>query len=100
MIELLATVVALKTFAPRLRGSLALLFVDSEPVQGALVKGYSSKEDFCELIGVFWRCALDLGVNIYIDKVPTDSNPSDPPSRSRMDIGIGLGWETIDPCFP
>ena len=98
MIELLATVVALKTFAPRLRGSLALLFVDSEPVQGALVKGYPSKEDFCELIGVFWRCALDLGVNIYIDRVPTDSNPADPPSRSRMDIGIG--WETIDPCFP
>ena len=100
MIELLATVVALRTFAPWIRDSLVLLFVDSEPVQGALVKGYSSKEDFCELIGVFWKVALDLGVNVFIDRVPTDSNPSDPPSRNRMDIGMALGWKSIDPVLP
>ena len=43
-----------------LKGSSSLLFVDSESVQGALVKGYSAREDMCELVSVFWRIALDL----------------------------------------
>ena len=100
MVELFATVVALSTFKKWIQGSWSLLFVDSEPVQGALVKGYSAKEDLCELVGVFWKLALDLQVNLYIDRVPTDSNPSDPPSRNCMEIGRSLGWITIDPVFP
>ena len=100
MVEMFATVVALATFAPWIKDSWSLLFVDSEPVQGALVKGYSAKEDLCELVGVFWRLALEIQVNLYIDRVPTDSNPSDPPSRDQLDVGRKLGWLTIDPVFP
>ena len=44
----------LKTFEAQLKGSWSLLLVDSEPVQGALVKGYSAREDVCELVGVFF----------------------------------------------
>eukprot|EP00435_Cladocopium_sp_Y103_P072524 s271_g40.t1 len=43
MVELFATVVALATFKPWISNTWSLLFVDSEPVQGALVKGYSSR---------------------------------------------------------
>ena len=100
MVELFATVVALKTFEAQLEGSWSLLLVDSEPVQGALVKGYSAREDVCELVGVFWKLALDLRVNLYVDRVPTDANPADPPSRDQMCIGESLGWKTIDPVFP
>ena len=100
MVELFATVVALKTFEAQLEGSWSLLLVDSEPVQGALVKGYSAREDVCELVGVFWKLALDLKVNLYVDRVPTDANPADPPSRDQMCIGESLGWKTIDPVFP
>lgn len=100
MVELFATVVALKTFEAQLEGSWSLLLVDSEPVQGALVKGYSAREDVCELVGVFWKLALDLKVNLYVDRVPTDANPADPPSRDQMRIGESLGWKTIDPVFP
>ena len=100
MVEMFATVVALSTFAPWIKDSWSLLFVDSEPVQGALVKGYSSKEDLCQLVGVFWRLALEIQVNLYIDRVPTDSNPADPPSRDQLELGRALGWITIDPVFP
>ena len=100
MVELFATVVALKTFEVYLAGSWSLLLVDSEPVQGALVKGYSAREDVCELVGVFWKLALDLKVNLYVDRVPTDANPADPPSRDHMNIGDALGWKTVDPIFP
>ena len=100
MVELFATVVALQTFKPWISSSWSLLFVDSEPVQGALVKGYSAREDLCELVGVFWKLALDVHINLYIDRVPTDSNPADPPSRRRLDIGQSLGWDTIPAVFP
>ena len=100
MVELFATVVALRTFDKRMTGSWSLLLVDSEPVQGALVKGYSSREDLCELVGLFWNLALDFKVNLYIDRVPTDSNPADPPSRNNMSVGEKAGWITVDPIFP
>ena len=100
MVELFATVVALKTFQDRLRGSWSLLFVDSESAQGALVKGYSAKEDLCELVGVFWDLALETQVNLFIDRVPTDSNPADPPSRDALEVGRSLGWEEVDAVFP
>ena len=100
MVELFATLVALETFRPELEGSSSLLFVDSESVQGALVKGYSAREDMCELVSVFWRCALDLKVNLYIDRISTDANPADHPSRDRMEVGNALGWIEVFPRFP
>ena len=100
MVELFATIAALETFKSQLEGSSTLLFVDSEPVQGALVKGYSAREDMCELVSVFWRCALVLKTNLYIDRISTDANPADHPSRNRMEVGESLGWIEVEPKFP
>ena len=66
-----------------LRGKKVILFVDSECVEGALVKGYSAKEDLCWLNAVFWQQALDMDALFYIDRVSTDANISDGPSRGR-----------------
>ncbi len=88
------------TFKDLLRGSWSLLFVDSEPVQGAPVKGYSSREDMCELVGIFWQLALELRVNLYIDRVSTDANPADPPSRNRLEVGRSLGWSDKASSWP
>ena len=41
----LCTSTGLEGFKEKLRGRNVLLFVDSEAVEGALVKGYSSSED-------------------------------------------------------
>ena len=99
-VEMFAVVVALASFRDLILGSWILIFVDSEPVLGALVKGYSSKEDMCELTGVFWQLALEIRALAYLDRVSTDANPADPPSRNKMDIGTKLGWKTVRAVFP
>eukprot|EP00434_Breviolum_minutum_P005737 symbB.v1.2.005053.t1/scaffold291.1/size238869/18 len=99
MVEMFATVVALETLR-EVQNSSSLLFVDSESAQRALVKGSSAREDLCELVRSFWKLALGVKVNLYIDRISTDANPADPPSRDRMDVGVKLGWGTVESKFP
>ena len=46
-------IVALETFVDRVKGADAFLSIDSEAVEGALIKGYSSREDLCLLVSIF-----------------------------------------------
>ena len=100
MIELLAPIIALATFKEYVTGKYVLLLVDAEAVEGALVKGYSSKEDMCELVGLFWDLALELRCSIYIDRIPTDANCADKPSRDQVGVGEALNWVTVPPIWP
>jgi hypothetical protein len=100
MVELVATVLALHTFRDYLRDKTLILLVDAEAVEGALVKGYSARSDLCELVGIFWDLVLELRVLVYIDRVPTDANCSDAPSRDKLKIGEALGWKTIKATWP
>ena len=99
-IEMLAPIVALSTVAPMIKGKDLLLFIDSEAVEGALIKGYSAREDLSELVSVFWDLALELRVNVDIDRVSTDSNPADWPSRNDLETGRSAGWESLEPVWP
>ena len=99
MIELLAPIIALATFKEYVIGKYVLLLVDAEAVEGALVKGYSSKEDMCELVGLFWDLALELRCSIYIDRIPTDANCADKPSRDQVGVGEALNWVSVPPIW-
>lgn len=91
-VEMVAAVLALETFADRIRGSDILLLIDSEAIEGALTKGYSSREDLCKLISVFLDLAFQLRVRVFIDRISTDTYPSDWPSRNKLSIGEAAGW--------
>ena len=78
----------------------AILLIDSEVVEAALVKGYSSKSDVCELISLFWDLALELHCRIFIDRVSTDANPADWPSRNDLKRGQSAGWVTVQVKWP
>ena len=100
MVELIAPVLALTSFGDSLRNKHVLLLIDSEAVEGALIKGYSGAEDVCELVGLFWDLAASLKCQIYIDRVPTDANPADYPSRNDLIKGREVGWETSKISWP
>ena len=78
-----------------------IILIDSEAVEAALVKGYSSKEDLCLLISKFWDEVFDLKVRVFIDRVSTDSNPADWPSRNDLRAtGEKAGWATVEAVWP
>jgi hypothetical protein len=94
MVELFAPVLALSGFAEELRGKRCLVMVDAEAIEAALVKGYSSRSDLSELTGKFWKLAAELDCLVFVDRVPTDSNPADRPSRPDKCNGLEeFGWE-------
>ena len=99
-IEMLAPILALETFKDRVQGADIFLMIDSEAVEGALIKGYSSKSDICELVSIFWELALKYKVRIFIDRISTDANPADWPSRDDLARGEAGGWVSIDPKNP
>ena len=99
-VEMLGPIIAISTFADRLFGCDVLLFVDSEAVEAALVKGYSSKSDLCDLIKVFWDLVFKLRIRVFIDRVATDANPADWPSRNDLATGSAAGWKTVQPIWP
>lgn len=99
-IEMMAPVLALSSFADRLVNSDVILLIDSEAVEAALIKGYSSKSDVCLIISVFWKLALKLRCRIFIDRVSTDANPADWPSRNDLVRGQTAGWSTVQAVWP
>lgn len=99
-VEMLAPILALQTFYDRLRGADIILLIDSEAVEAALIKGYSSKEDLCSLVSVFWDLVFELRARVFIDRVATDANPSDMPSRGDVRTGEAVGWRTVKAVWP
>ena len=98
-IEMLAPILALETFASRLINIDLIILIDSEAIEGALIKGYSNREDISSLVSVFWDLALKLGCRVFIDRIATDANPADWPSRGNLKIGQDAGWKTVQACF-
>ena len=82
------------------QGATLILFVDSEAVECALVKGFTKCSDTPLLVGKFWELAQELNAAIYIDRVPTDANCSDGPSRDKVYIGKQLGWLEVQARWP
>ena len=86
LIEAFAPVLVVDIFGQMFKDKLVHFFIDSAPVEALLVKGYSKKEDLCGLAGFFWQCCASRSIGAYVDRVPSDGNPSDGPSR-------GSCWE-------
>ena len=74
--------------------------VDSDPVLGAGIKGYSAREDICSGIAAFWEIMREANVSVYLDRIPTDDNLSDGPSRAKWDLDGTCGWAPVRARIP
>ena len=58
------------------------LWIDNSGAVGGLIRGYSGVPDCVRIINIFHFAIARLGLaSLYIDYVPSESNPADVPSR-------------------
>ena len=100
MAEPFGVIAAVATFGPASRGSNPALLIDSESVLDALVRGYSNKEDICDLVAIFWEMIRDWEIQVHLDRVPTDANMADGLSRGRLRIAQRRGWAFVRAVVP
>ena len=67
-----------------LAGRPVELWVDNSGAIGALVKGYSGVPDCARIVNLFHFATAKLGIHsLWVDYVPSESNPADVPSRAH-----------------
>ena len=91
---------AAETFKELIRDKNVLWLVDSDPVLGAAVIGTSGCEDVCSGIVAFWEIVRQAEAKIYLDRIPTDGNLGDGPSRALWRVAGQCEWATVEARIP
>ena len=108
--ELIAAIVPFISLPPEwFSGYPIELWIDNSGAIGALLKGYSGKPDCARIVNMFKFALARLGAaSLWIDYVPSESNPADVPSRLhemssdeavRMTASFGSRVEARVPTF-
>ena len=100
MIEAIALPVTAETFKEVIRDRRVVWLVDSDPVLGAGIKGYSAREDICFGIAAFWQILREVNASVYLDRIPTDGNLADGPSRAKWDLCGSCNWACVGARIP
>ena len=82
--ELITVVMLVATFGEELRGCELPLYIDSDAVLGALLKGGCRAEDANFIIGRVWLWLAQEQIAIEIWRVESKANVADDPSRDQF----------------
>ena len=80
-LEIMALAIGLSTFADKLRNRKVVIWSDNSGAEASTRKGAGRAWDHCRLIHDVWMLALQYGMRIWIERVPSHDNLSDCPSR-------------------
>ena len=80
-LEIMALAIGLSTFADKLRNRNVVIWSDNSGAEASTRKGSGRAWDHCRLIHDVWMLALQYGMRIWIERVPSHDNVSDCPSR-------------------
>ena len=77
-----------------LRGKYVRVWTDNAGGEGALKKGAAKASDHNFLVHATWLLAAKNNVGLWINRVPTDDNIADEPSRCeyRLIEALGAKW--------
>ncbi|MDP6526749.1 MAG: hypothetical protein QGH15_21310 [Kiritimatiellia bacterium] len=82
--EALCVLQLLKKYGRELEGGTLILYEDNDNVGHSLVKGWSKRDILNPIIEAVWLAAARMGLRIRVERVDSDSNPADCPSRGRV----------------
>ena len=101
LVELYAAVVGLHTWRDVFKNDRVILFTDSWPAYDAIVKGNAGVREWRELLLVLEKTDESHPTHLWTARVPSASNPADPPSRKNIsDIAFLGDIKTIDAECP
>ena len=92
--EMLAIALGTSTFAEQLKGKLVRVWCDNVGAEKALSAGAAKATDHNMQIHALWLQAARNGHGLWIERVPTDDNVADLPSREEYELleRIGAQW--------
>ena len=83
--ELLAILLGVETFAWECSGRSVQIWTDNTGGEGALRKRAARRIVHNAIVHYVWWKAASLGMGVFVERVPTEVNIADSPSRSGDD---------------
>ena len=82
-LELFTAVAALCALREKARDAAVLIFVDNDAAAQVLSKGGSNHPLINQLVGSFWSMVSQDSMSVWIERLCSESDPADAPSRDR-----------------
>ena len=101
-LEMMAVLAALHSWGDLMKTRRTVLFTDSESVRGSFLKTWSANEDSDDMINIIFQLEEEFDVPLWIERVPSQSNPSDLLSRETVDTlrrsreGQSMSWGNLE----
>ena len=96
-LELLAIALGLSTFAKQCADRRVCIFSDNVGAEGSSRKGTARSWDHARIVHCIWKKAVTLGAHIWVQRVPTDDNIADLPSREKYGLLERIGAVHTEP---
>ena len=98
-LELLAIALGFSTFARQLGSRKVVVWSDNTGSEATSSKGTAKSWDHACIVHALWLKAAQLKAHLWIDRVPTDDNIADLPSRTEYELLYAHGAKFVDPCL-
>ena len=83
-LEMIAVLAAMKVWKKLIKTCRVVMFTDSEAVLGAFFKSWSANDDSDKMIDIIFQVESGFDVPVWIERVPSQSNPADILSRETV----------------
>ena len=95
-LEMLALMAAISLWCPEFKSYRVVAFTDSESVRGAFLKTWSNNHQNNHLLACIFQVEEECLCQIWLERVPSQSNPSDLLSREKFNQWMGLKCRQVD----
>ena len=97
-LEMWAVLLALESFAERLSGAYVKLWIDNRAGEAILRRGSAACEDHNLIAHCVWTAAYVLKVALWVERVSSEDNLADEPSRQHFETLEGLQARMVEPA--
>ena len=95
-LEMLALLIAVRLWFREFKSHRFVAFTDSEPVRGAFLKTWSNNTHNSRFLTHIFQVEEDCLCQLWLERVPSQSNPSDCLSRKKVESWKGLKTRQVD----